>query len=693
MNNITYSTGSWLGIVRSGAVVVLEASTDPAIVNSLWDYLGEQTPSIHGALNAVTASFGTELTSLPQFAILVQTDRLHAILRGEISLVVTTAGHDEAMSGLDVTTWSERSLPLPDSWALALYQARVAGEEFSGATVGLPLRDGVAFLSALTCGTAPVADSLQTDTIPQAAGAPIVAPALPAVLPAVSADDAADVASDVEPEVAPDVAQTEVPGGEEPATEPGDDFEPTTADADYFDGTPFEDAASDVAAVDVAAFEAAAADLPVPPAGPFAFDVEYGNSLDTPLEMGAADEDVIPDDGLVPELDGDNPEFAGSVSDAEADLSPNADADLAVDADAVAADEDAVADDDNDEDAWMGFALAADAEWSAQLADPTDSQLAVDNLDANHGGADLDPTSFPDQGGSDLDNADLSDAELAAIEREDAADVDAGLTAVEREEADRFTPLSHLLDDAELPAADQAASSLDEIPVSLPREEIGVVPPQPLVPPVVGRYAEPSVTDDTNEPSDEGDGDGQPWQSASEEPIAVDSELPDSASTASLPESRPFTGAMVLARLCPQGHANPPSRALCADCGADIDAEPREVARPSLGRMHASTGEVLDLDHALIIGRQPSVSRVLGGVVPRLVQVQSASGDISRSHVEVRLDGWNVVLVDLMATNGTVLIRDGQEPRRLGHGEEAILQDGDIAELGDGVSLFFEGLL
>ncbi|WP_160318871.1 FHA domain-containing protein [Arthrobacter sp. ERGS1:01] len=109
--------------------------------------------------------------------------------------------------------------------------------------------------------------------------------------------------------------------------------------------------------------------------------------------------------------------------------------------------------------------------------------------------------------------------------------------------------------------------------------------------------------------------------------------------------------------------------------------------------MHISTGEVVDLDHSLIIGRQPSVSRVLGAVMPRLVQVHSASGDISRSHVEVRLDGWDVLLVDLKATNGTVLVRAGQAPRRLGQGEEAMLLDGDVAELGDGVSLLFEGLL
>jgi pSer/pThr/pTyr-binding forkhead associated (FHA) protein len=118
-----------------------------------------------------------------------------------------------------------------------------------------------------------------------------------------------------------------------------------------------------------------------------------------------------------------------------------------------------------------------------------------------------------------------------------------------------------------------------------------------------------------------------------------------------------------------------------------------QVPRPRLGRLRLSTGDVIDLDESLVIGRQPSVSRVQGGVMPRLVQVASPGGDISRSHVEVRLEGWHVMLCDLKATNGTVLIREGQPPRRLAQNEMAIVLDGDIAELGDDVSLRFEEIL
>jgi hypothetical protein len=152
-------------------------------------------------------------------------------------------------------------------------------------------------------------------------------------------------------------------------------------------------------------------------------------------------------------------------------------------------------------------------------------------------------------------------------------------------------------------------------------------------------------------------------------------------------------GPLVLARVCGRGHANPPTHAQCAACGSPLPADAIQVARPRLGRMRVSTGELVDLDQSLVIGRQPSVSRVQGGVMPRLVQVASPSGDISRSHVEVRLEGWHVMLCDLKATNGTVLVREGQPPRRLAQNEMAILLDGDIAELGDDVSLRFEEIL
>ncbi|PYI66767.1 hypothetical protein CVV68_12845 [Arthrobacter livingstonensis] len=414
-----------------------------------------------------------------------------------------------------------------------------------------------------------------------------------------------------------------------------------------------------------------------------------------------------------------------------------------------------------DEDAYAGFALAADAEWNAELAeapgtDPDSGDgSAVESVDggphwqssADEG--DLGQTIYPHLGFDDDEPAvSSSGAGESGVgeEIDDSAEAAGfhGITGsgavsepdgVDPAEDGNTTDYDHLFGATELRSVEDAAIRLDENGHELPKEATGQVaaniPPQPPMPPIAGQRidggdgdvaegdsassAEESAPAPAWQPPSGLLIDSVPWGNSSTGGPPASPQVTADADTAGDPdhdghtvmrsalageapvaeplESRPPTGPMVLARLCPAGHANPPSRSQCSECGAAIDSEPREVGRPRLGRMHISTGDVLDLDHSLVIGRQPSVSRVMGGVMPRLVQVHSASGDISRSHVEVRLDGWDVLLVDLKATNGTVLVREGQAPRRLGQGEQAILLNGDIAELGDGVSLLFEGLL
>lgn len=102
-----------------------------------------------------------------------------------------------------------------------------------------------------------------------------------------------------------------------------------------------------------------------------------------------------------------------------------------------------------------------------------------------------------------------------------------------------------------------------------------------------------------------------------------------------------------------------------------------------------STGEVFVLDRGAVIGRRPRAVRATG-VVPHLVTVTSP--DISRNHVELRVDGANVVAVDLDTMNGTRLLRVGAEPVRMHPGETTLLVAGDRLDLGDGIVLSFEGL-
>ncbi|GAB4084431.1 hypothetical protein GCM10028784_10610 [Myceligenerans cantabricum] len=171
------------------------------------------------------------------------------------------------------------------------------------------------------------------------------------------------------------------------------------------------------------------------------------------------------------------------------------------------------------------------------------------------------------------------------------------------------------------------------------------------------------------------------------------------------PVSEPISGGVqILAMTCPNGHANPPARPACRTCGEDLAGEPANASRPALGRLVVTTGtvqagaggtrgdQVVELDRSVIVGRRPRTSTTSASEMPRLVTVSSPNQDISRSHLEVSLEEWQVLVADLATTNGTTLIRPGQPPRRLHPNEKEIVSDGDVVDLGDGTTLKFEGI-
>ena len=153
----------------------------------------------------------------------------------------------------------------------------------------------------------------------------------------------------------------------------------------------------------------------------------------------------------------------------------------------------------------------------------------------------------------------------------------------------------------------------------------------------------------------------------------------------------PLAAGWVYASLCPSGHANQPHAGNCRICGQPIPpGDPVAAPQPLLGRLRFSTGELVDLDRRVIIGRAPSVSRVSSSELPRLVTVPSPQQDISRSHAELRIEDWHVVVADLHSTNGTVL-RAPDRPEQLLHpGQEMVIEPGWTVDLGDGVTVAVE---
>ena len=147
----------------------------------------------------------------------------------------------------------------------------------------------------------------------------------------------------------------------------------------------------------------------------------------------------------------------------------------------------------------------------------------------------------------------------------------------------------------------------------------------------------------------------------------------------------------ILAVLCPNGHASPPSATSCRICGGPVATQgPQFVAYPILAVLRASDGTSAELDRPVLIGRAPSADRS-NSRGPRLMTVPSANHDISRTHLEVAPDDWQIVVTDLNSTNGTILVRPGGgDPQQLAPGEPVPVPVGSVMELGDGVSVLID---
>jgi hypothetical protein len=185
--------------------------------------------------------------------------------------------------------------------------------------------------------------------------------------------------------------------------------------------------------------------------------------------------------------------------------------------------------------------------------------------------------------------------------------------------------------------------------------------------------------------------DGTPYGGDHDGLTQLAEDLPIGYTPPPLPSAPP--PGSVLAALCPAGHPNAPHSRSCRLCGQLItEGTPVAVPRPVLARIRLSTGDLIDVDRAVVIGRSPYVSRVAATDLPRLVAVPSPNQDISRAHVEIRPADWHLVVADLDSTNGTMVRAPGRPPQRLRPGQEVVVEPGWTVELGDGVGFAVEAV-
>jgi len=148
---------------------------------------------------------------------------------------------------------------------------------------------------------------------------------------------------------------------------------------------------------------------------------------------------------------------------------------------------------------------------------------------------------------------------------------------------------------------------------------------------------------------------------------------------------------VVEARLCPREHANPPEAERCRACGRSLAHAPLViVARPSLGVLRLSSGARIPLDRGVVFGRNPHIPDADGAPVPNLVRIADPDKDISGQHLEVRLDGWQVSVVDLGSTNGTQVYPPHDGPEDLVPGEPVVIVPGTRVVLANAFDFVYD---
>lgn len=175
----------------------------------------------------------------------------------------------------------------------------------------------------------------------------------------------------------------------------------------------------------------------------------------------------------------------------------------------------------------------------------------------------------------------------------------------------------------------------------------------------------------------------------------------DEYTNASMPNPAPVPAAVsppdpgrdeepqVLAVPCARGHANSPSSRVCRICAAPVDStQPQLIDRPVLAGVHSNRGEFVDVRDAVVVGRAPDATKGPRGA--RVMRVPSPSSDISRSHLMVEAQDWDIVVTDLGSTNGTTILPTGEQSFELESDASVRVGLGTVLDLGDGVSLRIE---
>ena len=99
-----YTPGTWWLAVADGGCVVLPGEVDESVVVSIWSALRSGA----GLTELLTDLLRPGIAAVPPFALIdLDGTTVHAVVRGEIIVEVTTADDARSVSGAQMTTWAE----------------------------------------------------------------------------------------------------------------------------------------------------------------------------------------------------------------------------------------------------------------------------------------------------------------------------------------------------------------------------------------------------------------------------------------------------------------------------------------------------------------------------------------------------------------------------------------------------------
>lgn len=137
---------------------------------------------------------------------------------------------------------------------------------------------------------------------------------------------------------------------------------------------------------------------------------------------------------------------------------------------------------------------------------------------------------------------------------------------------------------------------------------------------------------------------------------------------------------------CDAGHLTAPNHTPCVTCGTQVDPNSEEETgdRPVLGRLIFDDGAVMNIDRPAAIGTNVPAGYEIQDEAATIVRLDDGVGGIEDLHIEVRLSGWQVDVIDVSSTGGTYSLIGGERQTRtkLRSGQSVTLQPGMRIEVG-----------